>query len=207
MYKVAVVDYGMGNTDSVARAVEEAGAVAVVTDSPDELETASGIILPGVGSFARGMSAIREKNLDILLSKQVLGNKVPFLGICLGMQLLATIGFEGCRTEGLGWIEAEVIKLAARSKEERVPHVGWNEVRPARPSPLFDGIPEGKDFYFVHSFHFVPDRPQDILSTTDYCGQFVSAIQRDNIFGVQFHPEKSLETGIRLLKNFISMHR
>jgi imidazole glycerol-phosphate synthase subunit HisH len=207
MYNVAIVDYGMGNIDSVARAVEEAGAIPIVTDRQSDFETASSIILPGVGSFAEGMDAIRERKLDTILAKQVFDNKIPFLGICLGMQLLGTVGFEVHKTKGLGWIDAEVVQLEPSNFEERVPHVGWNQVYPIRPSALFADIPVGADFYFVHSFHIVPREKGNILSTTDYCGSFVSAVRRDNIFGVQFHPEKSLGMGIRLIRNFVSMHQ
>jgi len=203
MNKVAIVDYGMGNIDSVARAVEEAGGNALITDKESDFESATNIIFPGVGSFAEGARNIHKKGLDKILTEQVIRNKIPFLGICLGMQLLATTGFEGEKTLGLGWIEGEVIKLSAKEKDERIPHVGWNDVNPCKDSGLFRDIPFGNDFYFVHSYHFVVKDRRDILATTDFCGEFVSAVQKDNIFGVQFHPEKSLGYGLKLIRNFL----
>jgi glutamine amidotransferase len=203
MNKVAIVDYGMGNIDSVARAVEEAGGNPLITDKENDFETATSIILPGVGSFCEGARNIRQKGLDKILTRQVIDNKIPFLGICLGMQLLATTGFEGEKTLGLGWIEGETIKLSPKNKDERVPHVGWNEVCPCKLSVLFRDIPAGKDFYFVHSYHFVAKDEKCILATTDFCGKFVSALEKDNIFGVQFHPEKSLDFGLKVIKNFL----
>ena len=204
MNKIAIVDYGMGNIDSVARAVEEAGGSPLITDKEYDFETATSIILPGVGSFCKGARNIRQKGLDEILSRQVIKNKIPFLGICLGMQLLATTGFEEEETLGLGWIEGEVVKLFPKEKSERIPHIGWNEANPRKTSILFRDIPVGKDFYFVHSYHFVVKHEQYILATTDFCGKFVSAIQKDNIFGVQFHPEKSLDFGLKLIKNFLA---
>lgn len=203
MNKVAIVDYGMGNVDSVARAVEEAGCVAVVTDKECDFGSASSIIFPGVGAFAEGARNLRAKRLDCILTEQVIGNKIPFLGICLGMQLLAATGLEGGKTAGLGWIDGEVVKLCARDKSERIPHVGWNSVDHRGDPGLFRDIPSGKDFYFVHSYRFVVKNRQDVAATTEYCGEMVSAVRKDNIFGVQFHPEKSLEYGLKLIRNFL----
>jgi len=193
----------MGNIDSVARSVEEAGGNALITDRQSDFESATSIIFPGVGSFAEGARNIRQNGLDKILTEQVIKNKIPFLGICLGMQLLATTGFEGEKTQGLGWIEGEVVKFSAKEKDERIPHVGWNAVYPSKDSGLFRDISHGKDFYFVHSYHFAVKKQQDILATTDFCGKFVSAVQRDNVFGVQFHPEKSLDYGLKLIRNFL----
>jgi len=204
MIKVAIVNYEMGNVDSVARAVEESGGTAIITDKKEDFETATNIILPGVGSFHQGMQNIRKKGLDEILGRQVMENKIPFLGICLGMQLLATKGFEGEETSGLGWIEGQAIKFLPTEKKERIPHIGWNGVNPRRTSVLFQDIPSGKDFYFVHSYHFAVVKQEDILATTDFCGKFVSVVQKDNIFGVQFHPEKSLDFGLKLIKNFLA---
>lgn len=202
---VAIVDYGMCNLDSVARAIEECGGTPLVTDRKSDLEIATHIILPGVGAFPDAMSGIQERSLDKSLKEQVLEKKIPFLGICLGMQLMATKGWEGEETEGLCLIEGEVKRLEPDSSDTRIPHVGWNEVNYTRKSPLFQDIPSGKDFYFVHSYHFHCKNEEDILAYTPYCGGFVSAISRGHIFGTQFHPEKSQKLGFKVLKNFISI--
>ncbi|MBI4395580.1 MAG: imidazole glycerol phosphate synthase subunit HisH [Elusimicrobia bacterium] len=204
MNKVAIVDYGMCNLDSVARAVEECGGRPVVTDRASDLAQANRIILPGVGSFADGMARIRERKLDEILKEQVLGQRIPFLGICLGMQFLAAKGWEGGETQGLGWIEGEVKKLAPQSPSERIPHIGWNEVAWEDGCPLSRGIPQNKDFYFVHSFHLACGRPQDVLGRTPFCGGFASVVGRGHIFGVQFHPEKSQKLGLQVMRNFLA---
>jgi glutamine amidotransferase len=203
--RVAVVDYGMGNLDSVCRAVEECGGNPVLTDRAEEIEKATHVILPGVGSFAAGMCNLRQRALDTILSDRVVGKGVPFLGICLGMQLLATVGCEGGRTSGLGWIRGEVRRLQPNGGGERVPHVGWNEIRPTQPCLLLSDIPPGKDFYFLHSYVLVCEDLQDVIATTAYCGDFPSIVGRGCIFGTQFHPEKSQRFGFQLLKNFLAM--
>lgn len=203
MKRVAIVDYGMGNLDSVARAVEECGGAPVVTDQPAELNSVSAIILPGVGAFGDGMRNIRERGLEPVLRKQAAEARIPMLGLCLGMHLLADFGTEGGDTPGLGIVPGRVVRMVADQPSTRIPHVGWNEVRGARPSPLLDGIEDGKDFYFVHSYHFVCGDESDILGTTPYCGGIVSMVQRGSVAGVQFHPEKSQRVGFRLLQNFL----
>ncbi|MFA5059081.1 MAG: imidazole glycerol phosphate synthase subunit HisH [Candidatus Omnitrophota bacterium] len=205
MKRIVIVDYGMGNIDSVARAIEEGGAKPQITAKPEDFTTCQGIVLPGVGSFVSGMNNLRAKGLDQILNEQVLNNKIPFLGICLGMQLIATLGLEGGRTKGLGWINADVKRFELSSKSLKIPHVGWNEVHHAKASSLWNGIASGKDFYFVHSFHVVCRERDDVLATTSYGNDFVSAVQKDNVFGVQFHPEKSLSVGLNLIRNFIAM--
>ena len=205
MKRVAIVDYDMSNIDSVARAVEECGAIAIVTSAPADFAQASNIILPGVGVFGRGINNIRQRGLDEVLCEQVLEEKIPFLGICLGMQLLAERGFEGGETAGLGWIEGEVRRLEPDSSESKIPHVGWNEVHFMRPSPIFQEIPSGKDFYFTHSYHMVCKKTDNIIATTPYCGGFASAVCKENIFGVQFHPEKSQQFGLKLISNFLAL--
>jgi len=203
--KVAIINYGMCNLDSVGRAVEECGGTAVITDQRSDIETADRIILPGVGSFADGMRHIRERNLEEPLREQALGRNVPFLGICLGMQLLASKGTEGGDTVGLGWITGEVKKLQPTNAAERIPHVGWNEVEFAASSPLFKGISPGTDFYFVHSYQFGCQNPGNRIGQTPYCGGFTSVVGKDFVFGVQFHPEKSQRYGLQVLKNFLSI--
>jgi glutamine amidotransferase len=202
--RVAIVDYHLCNVDSVRRAFETLGAKAFITDEPNDLANADRIVLPGVGAFPDAMRNLHDRGLDDALALQVLEEGAPFLGVCLGMQLLATIGYEVTETKGLGWIDGSVARLAPTETDRRIPHIGWNEVRPAVDSPLFDGIPPNADFYFVHSFHMTCGHGDAVLATTPYCGAFVSAVQREHVFGVQFHPEKSQQWGLRLLKNFLS---
>jgi len=202
---VAIVDYGMGNLDSVARAVEECGGRPVVTAEPREVATAAAVILPGVGAFRRGMENIRARGLEDVLREDVVGEDVPLLGVCLGMQLLATTGSEGGgETPGLGLVPGRVERIKP-SGAERVPHVGWNEVTPRRQHRLFDGIEPGRDFYFVHSYELRCDEPEDVLATVPYGGEVVAAVGHGCVAGVQFHPEKSQKTGFRLLRNFLAI--
>ena len=202
--RVAIVDYGLCNVDSVRRALEVVGADAFVTDEPAELARADRIVLPGVGAFPDAMRNLEARGLDEALAAEVLEGGAPFLGVCLGMQLLAAVSAEVEETKGLNWFDARVTRLVPTGTE-RVPHVGWNEVRPVCNSPLFAGIPSGADFYFVHSYHVVCADDIDVLALTPYCGRFVSAIQRGYVFGVQFHPEKSQQWGLRLLENFLEV--
>jgi imidazole glycerol-phosphate synthase subunit HisH len=204
MKSVAVIDYGMCNLDSVARAVEECGGRPLVTDREADVKTATHVILPGVGAFADAMNGIRARSLDQILDEHVRSKQIPFLGICLGMQLLASQGTEGGEAAGLGWIAGEVLHLVAR-EGERVPHVGWNEVRPKDGHPLFHGISAGTDFYFVHSYSFRAREARDVVAQTPYCGSFVSVVGRDAVFGVQFHPEKSQRSGFQVLRNFLAL--
>jgi glutamine amidotransferase len=205
MIPTAIVDYGLCNLDSIARAVEECGSRAYVTDDPQQLARADRIILPGVGAFADAISNLREKRLDVAMTERVTGDGVPFLGICLGMQLMACRGHEGRGADGLGWINGEVRRLAPTTSNERIPHVGWNEVESVEGALLFDDIAPGSDFYFVHSFHLDCADPDQVQGRTPYCDGFVSAVAKGNIFGVQFHPEKSQKTGFRLLTNFLQL--
>jgi glutamine amidotransferase len=202
---VGIVEYGAGNLDSVARAVEYCGGKPLVTETPKDLQKVTHIILPGVGSFAAGIKNLRTKGYEEELREQVKVRKIPFLGICLGMQFLGTLGTEPVDTPGLGWIKGRVIRLIPSSSEEKVPHMGWNNVEPTKKSALFEGIEEPQDFYFVHSYHFAVSDPDDVLTTTPYCGRFISAVARENIFGVQFHPEKSQKAGFKILKNFLAI--
>jgi glutamine amidotransferase len=202
--RVAIVDYGMGNLDSVRRAVEECGGTAKVTDDGADLAAADRIVLPGVGAFPDAMARLRERGLDEELRLQVVEDGAPFLGICLGLQLLATSSDEGGASEGLGWVDASVERLEPDTTDRRVPHVGWNEVVPSTDHPLFAGIAPGTDFYFVHSYRIRCRRTEDVAARTPYCGGFSSAVVRDNIAAVQFHPEKSQRAGFALLRNFLA---
>lgn len=205
MITVAIIEFGMGNIDSIARAVELCDANPLITSKFEQIKGADQIILPGVGSFFDGMSHMKERGLIPILNEVVIQDKKPTLGICLGMQLFADKGYEGGETEGLGWIEGEVRRLTPTKLQEKIPHIGWNEVYFQRESPLWEGIPIGKNFYFAHSYHFVGSCEEHILAKTSYCGEFVSAVSKENIFGVQFHPEKSQRVGIQLIRNFISL--
>jgi len=204
MSTVAIIDYGMGNLASVARAVDVCGGTPLITDRASEVTSASRIILPGVGAFADGMAELRKRGLDTVLAEEVREKGIPLLGICLGMQLLAASGTEGAPTKGLGFVDGEVLRLEAAEPGARIPHVGWNSVDQSRPCSLFDGIESGKDFYFVHSYHFLCAREHNVVARTPYCGGFVSCVQDNHVFGVQFHPEKSQKPGLRLLENFLS---
>ncbi|MBS3918878.1 MAG: imidazole glycerol phosphate synthase subunit HisH [Deltaproteobacteria bacterium] len=205
MKKVAIIDYAMGNLDSVARAIEECRGEPVITGRAEDLKEANYIILPGVGAFGDGMRNIRELGLEQTIKEEVLQKEIPFLGICLGMQLLASRGYEDGETAGLDLIPGEVVRFEPDGPGVKVPHIGWNEVVLKRPHPLFRNIPSEKDFYFVHSYHFACKNREDILCLTPYCGNFVSAVNRKNVIGVQFHPEKSLQLGLKLLSNFLSL--
>lgn len=205
MSKTLIVDYGMGNLCSVKRALEECGANVILSDDPAVCALADHIVLPGVGAFADGMVAIRDGGWIDALRTAALEDKIPLLGICLGMQLLADKGFEGGDTAGIGLIPGEVRRLVFDTSETRIPHVGWNEVHHGSTHPLFFGIPTGTDFYFVHSYHFVPNDAEAVLASTPYCGLFTSTVVRGTIFGTQFHPEKSSRAGFQLLRNFLSL--
>jgi imidazole glycerol-phosphate synthase subunit HisH len=202
--RTLVIDYGMGNLGSAQRALEECGAEVVVSDSPDDLQGVERLVLPGVGAFADGMAQLHAGGWCPGI-REALGNpEARLLGICLGMQLMADRSFEGGETPGLGLIAGDVRRLEPAGSDTRIPHIGWNEVHYAEAGFLFSNIPSGSDFYFVHSFHLVPASPEAVTAVTPYCGHFVSAVQRGNVMGVQFHPEKSGRAGLQLLRNFLS---
>lgn len=205
--KVAVIDYGMGNLGSVRRAFEALSSEVFVAERPDSLHNAQRIVLPGVGSFKEGMDRLSKNGWTLAIREQVLEFGKPFLGICLGMQLLAKSGTEGEETAGLGLIDGEVIRLDALGCALRIPHVGWNAVTLNKTNSLFAGIPEETDFYFVHSYAFRPASIDHVLAFTDYGMPIVAAIGREHIFGAQFHPEKSSKAGFRVLENFLAFNR
>lgn len=198
---IAVVDYGAGNLRSVARALAAAGADAVeITADPDRIAAADGIVLPGVGAFAQCITALRgAAGIEPALADAVQRRGVPFLGICVGMQLLATKGHEHGVHQGLGWLPGVVTRLTPDDPGLKIPHMGWNSVAAANDSGTAEGFA-----YFVHSYRFDPDDTGDIRAVSDHGGQFPAVVARGNITGVQFHPEKSQAYGLAFLKNWLS---
>jgi glutamine amidotransferase len=202
---LAVIDYGMGNLGSVRRAIGALGGDVALASRPAELASADRIILPGVGSFSEGMRRLREGGWDRALADAVHERGTPLLGICLGMQLLATEGDEGGVGAGLGLVSGRVTSLAAMGCELRVPHVGWNTVDVVAGDGLLRGIPSGADFYFVHGFAFAAIDPACVAGTTRYGVTFPSVIISSRVHGAQFHPEKSSRAGLALLRNFLAL--
>ena len=198
---IAIVDYGVGNLRSVERACLRVGAEARIIASPDELRWARGAILPGVGAFGDGMARLRAAGWPPVLQAWAAEGR-PLLGICLGMQLLFDESEEMGRHRGLGLLPGRVLRFTGGLK---VPHVGWNQVQPLCEHPLLAGVPAGAYAYFVHSYYVEPADPALILATTDYGGPYASVVGRGNILGLQFHPEKSQEVGLRMLANFAAI--
>ena len=201
--RIAIIDHGLSNLSSIARAIEECGGTPIVTDDPAALRQANRIILPGVGAFPAAIANLRAKGLFDALLEEVAHRPVPVLGICLGMQLLAESSSEGGNNTGFGLIPGKIVKLTPIS-DERVPHMGWNEVQLVRGSALFKGFESNTDFYFVHSYGLVCPEP-NVLARTPYCGEFVSAAVSGSVMAVQFHPEKSQRAGFKLLRNFLAL--
>lgn len=203
--ETAIIDYGMGNLLSVQRAFEKCGSEAVIIDNPLELRHAERIVLPGVGAFPDAMQHLRQDGWLEELDRAVLKKETPLLGICLGMQLLAEKGYEVQECAGLGYIKGEIRRLKQKEPDERIPHVGWNEIRQKNQIPLLEGIADGTNFYFVHSYYFDAQEQSHVACVTPYCGEFASVIYRENIVGTQFHPEKSQKAGFKVIKNFLTM--
>ena len=202
MTTIAVVDHGMGNRRSVEKALERVGARALVTSDHDALRAADGLVVPGVGAFAAAMRAMRERGLDEVVLERA-AQRTPVLGVCLGMQLLFDSSTELGGDSGLGLLPGEVVALReVAAAAQKVPHIGWNEVAFARASPLLDGLGERAAFYHVHSFVARPADEGDVLGRGDYGGPFTSIVGRGDVYGVQFHPEKSSTAGLALLANF-----
>jgi glutamine amidotransferase len=209
MSTVALIDYGSGNLRSAAKAIERAIAEAgltqtvVVTSDPAEVGRADRVVLPGVGAFAdckRGLDAL--PGMNAALTHVAIEQGRPFLGICVGMQLMAQWGREYGDHPGLGWIEGEVVAIRPTDRTLKVPHMGWNQLDLVD-HPLFAGLASGCHAYFVHSYHLKPARPGDVLATVDYGGRLTAAVARDNLVGTQFHPEKSQATGLAVITNFL----
>jgi glutamine amidotransferase len=198
---IAIIDYGMGNLHSVSKAVERLGYEAIVTSDPEQILAADGAILPGVGAFGDAMEQLKESNLrDVVI--RYAGTGKPLLGICLGMQLLFTQSEEHGSHEGLNLLPGDVVRFRGAYK---VPHMGWNKLAFIQSaSPLFEGLEEGH-VYFVHSYHVKPERESDLLAATDYYQPVTAIVGKDNVYGMQFHPEKSGEIGMQLLSNFLNL--
>jgi glutamine amidotransferase len=198
---IVIIDTGIANLYSISNAFEYLNYDIVVADTPDVISKAEKLLLPGVGAFSAGMDAIRGTELLVALEERVCRAKVPFLGICLGMQMLAQKSFEDGEHEGLGWIPGEIIRFNPDTDTIKVPHVGFNSVTGFGDNPLFQGLPDEMDFYFVHSYKLVCP-PEIVAGTCDYGGEFTAAIHSENIVATQFHPEKSQSAGLQVLRNF-----
>tara|TARA_Y100000031_G_C8230321_1_gene390601 strand:- start:1429 stop:2034 length:606 start_codon:yes stop_codon:yes gene_type:complete len=201
MTKVCVLDYGSGNVASVYNLIKFLNYECVISNEPKTIETSTHLILPGVGAFGASMEKIKKKIPIEILENQVLKKKKPFLGICVGMQVMTEIGEEFGRHQGLGWIKGKVVKI----KSKILPHIGWNDIVIKKTSKIFDGLAEHRDFYFVNSFHCNINDKNLVIAETEYEEIFCSAFQKENIIGVQFHPEKSQKAGQILIKNFLSL--
>ena len=199
---IAIVDYGMGNKHSVLNALRYLGIDAVVTHDPDMVRCADRLILPGVGAFGAAMENLRISGLQSAMNEAVLCKGTPFLGICLGMQLVASEGTEKGVFPGLGWIPGAVRLLEPLDALLKLPHVGWNDIRIEKELSLFRGLKKERAFYFVHSYAIQTDNKDHTAATCDYGGLFAAAVYRDNIFATQFHPEKSQKNGLTILENF-----
>lgn len=204
MTEVVIVNSGVCNLDSIRRATEECGGRPVVTDDPRVVESADRVILPGVGSFTAAMQAMNEKGLAAGLRNLLAKREIPFLGICLGMQLMATRSHEFGITEGLDLIPGEIVALQSTEAGERIPHMGWNETHARPGAALWRNLSDGTDFYFVHSYHFDCAKEHALATCPSY-GGIVAAVQRGHMMGVQFHPEKSQKSGFQLLRNFLAI--
>jgi glutamine amidotransferase len=201
---IVIIDYGMGNIRSVMNKIHRAGHEAIVSYDHDIIKSADKFILPGVGHFLNGMKRLKERNIIDILNEKVLVEKTPILGICLGMQLLTGFSEEG-NAKGLGWLDAETVRFTLTDIKHKVPHMGWNSIKQKKESPLLNNIPDSRYYYFVHSYHVKCLNNDDILTTSIYGYEFVSSVQKGNIFGTQFHPEKSHEWGEKMLNNFLNL--
>lgn len=204
---IAVVDYGAGNLRNVCKALEHVGAQPVLTSDAATIKHADKVVLPGVGAFADCRQGLLSRGLFEPL-QNIARSGIPFLGICVGMQLLFDIGHEMGEWGGLGLIPGHVVRfnfkdLGDATLHLKVPHIGWNMIEPRKDHPLLKGVPKGGYAYFVHSFHPIADNPDDVVTTTSYGYDFASIVARDNVWGIQFHPEKSQDVGLQILRNFV----
>lgn len=202
---VAVIDYGMANLRSVQKAFAQVGVSADVISDPHTAAGFDRLVLPGVGAFKDAIATLKVQGWDELLHRHIDSGR-PLLGICLGLQMLFDVGYEDGRHDGLAIIAGDCVRFDVDEKQGlKVPHMGWNQLKVKRACPLYHGLPEGAGVYFVHSYHVRPKDPSVIATTTDYGGEFVSSIWRDNVMATQFHPEKSQAVGLRILENFAKL--
>lgn len=198
---IAIIDYGMGNLCSVQKALERVGASTKITENPEDLSRAEKIVLPGVGAFGNAMKELEARGFVAAVKEEV-GNGKPFLGICLGFQVLFDASEESPGVRGLGLFSGEVKRFVTDLK---VPHMGWNQLRIKRRAPIYKGLEDGAFVYFVHSFYVAPENEEDIATSTDYSLEFASSVWRGNVFATQFHPEKSQAVGLAILENFVGL--
>jgi len=200
---ITIIDYGMGNLRSVQKGFERVGHEALITDRPELVAAGDKVVLPGVGAFGDAMRELAARGLVEPVRESIASGK-PFLGICLGLQMLFDVGYEGERLAGLGIVPGEVVRFEV-PREYKVPHMGWNQLMIRRRAPILEGIEDGTYFYFVHSYYVVPAEREVIATETDYYRPFTSMIWRDNLYATQFHPEKSQAQGLRMLRNFAEL--
>jgi len=203
--KIAIIDYGVGNLHSVYKKLLQLKVDVFITNSPKEIAAADKLVLPGIGHFGKGMQNLKTLSLIDCLHEEVITNKKPILGICLGMQLMARCSQEAPEEKGLGWLDNQVVRFQVKDPLRfKIPHIGWNQLGIRKENALMQNISPSTEFYFCHSYHFGDINACSVLSETNYDYPFVSAVAQDNIFGVQFHPEKSHEQGIIVFQNFLN---
>lgn len=205
---VTIIDYGVGNLNSIKNMLKKIGTDAIISSLPADIDSAEKLILPGVGAFDYGMQKIHESGFLGNLRQKVIQNKTPLLGVCLGAQLLLEGSEEGVPVPGLGWINGRVVRFdqGRMPGNFKIPHMGWNGLELKKESRLFTNMHPGQRFYFVHSYHMACVQEADVLAESNYSYNFVSAVEKDNVLGVQFHPEKSHKFGMRLYENFIKYY-
>ena len=207
--KVTIVDYNSGNISSVINSFKEVAKDKVnieVTADLDKIKSSDKVVLPGQGSFKSCVDALNKINgLTETLNEFAINNKKPLLGICVGLQMFADIGYEETETKGLGWISGKVLKIDNQNGKYKLPHIGWNQINIIKQSKIFENIENNSHMYFVHSYEFLPNDKNVISATTDYASNIVCSIEKENIFGTQFHPEKSDKLGLKIINNFINI--